>query len=240
MSVCLSYPSTLRLMDHLSKTHSVPLKMWIERDIVFKFWGDNVDKKKKVRDLRSDHQGNMVHMFSLLVGRSRTPAPELSHINPVNNLTRMTAKSFLPSSEDITRVKENLVVIVSRVLTQYFTKLASFAKVVPKHIHHIHSAEMSQKSEVYALDVLMKNEAKSTDMIDIMKIVQAYLGEQYKEERRVACGGDQLTCERQVGSQRHLMCGNTIQERLGLLEPVIEDWHCLVVFIKVSCKHDAL
>ena len=91
----------------------------------------------------------------------------------------------------------------------------------------------TKKSEVVVLDVLMKNEAKSSDMIDIMKKMQEYLGEGYPKDRRVASGGDQLTCERQAGAQRHMMCGNTPEERLELLEPQSEDWHCMVCVLTV-------
>ncbi len=63
-------------MDELSLSHTVPLKKWLEEGAVFKFWGDNVDKQ---RDLRADNKGEMVHMFSILVGCSRTPAPELPY-----------------------------------------------------------------------------------------------------------------------------------------------------------------
>ena len=43
-----------------------------------------------------------------------------------------------------------------------------------------------------------------------------------------------MTCERQVAAQIHMMDGNTEEERLEHLKPVIEDWHCLVAFIGVS------
>lgn len=108
------------------------------------------------------------------------------------------------------------------------------SKSVPQHIQHKYSMEMGNKSEVIVLDVLMKNEANRSDMIDIMKCMQNYLGKEYPSERRVPSGGDQLTCERQVGAQRHTMDGDTVQDRLGLLEPVTEDWHCLVCLLSVS------
>ena len=46
------------------------------------------------------------------------------------------------------------------------------------------------------LDILMKNEAKHKDMLDIMKTLQGYLGEDYADDQPVLSGGDQLTCER--------------------------------------------
>ena len=232
--MCISYNATLRLMEDVSKLHTVPIKQWIKDGVVFKFWGDNLDKQQRVRDLRSDHQGDMLHIFSILVGASRTPAPELPFTGQVSNLSHTPTQYFLPTSSDVLEVKNNLVVLVSQILTEYFTSLAPFSKVVPKHILHKYSSQMSKKSNVVVLDVLMKNETKHKDMLEIMTTLQEYLGESYPDDRPVLSGGDQLTCERQVGAQRHMMCGNTARERLELLKPVVEDWHCLVAFIGVS------
>lgn len=177
-------------MEDLSRTHAVPLEKWIQEGSVFKFWGDNVDKMMGVRDPRADHRGGMVHMFSMIVGLSRTPAPELSHQGRVSSLDQVPSEDFLPTLSDIK---------------------ACFSKVVPKHILHRYSQEMARKSEVFALDAL---------------------GEGYT--RRVVSGGDYLTCERQRGAQLSTVCGATVSERLALLEPVNEDWHCLLTFLTVS------
>ena len=74
----------------------------------------------------------------------------------------------------------------------------------------------------------MKNEAKHSDMINILKQMVGYLGDNYLHQKRVA-SGDQLMTERQVGAQHHVMCGNHPEDRLDVLEPQTEDWHCLVV-----------
>ena len=206
---------------------------WIADNVIFKFWGDNVDKKRGVRDVRSDHQKSLVHMYSILAGRSRTPASHLSHQGTVADLAGLSYTEFLPTQDDVECVTSNLVVIVSRILTEYISDLSPLSKAVIKHIPHKYSAQMSKKSEVVVLDVLMKNEAKHSDMIDILKHIVGYLGDNYPHEKRVASGGDQLTTERQVGAQRHVMCGNRAEDRLDVLEPQTEDWHCLVVLLMV-------
>ena len=71
--------------------------------------------------------------------------------------------------------------------------------------------KMSQKSETYFLDVLMKNEAKHSDMVDIMVTAHNYLGD-FSPDSKVLSGGDQLTCERQFCAQCHLMDGDTHRE----------------------------
>lgn len=222
-------------MEDVSQLHTIPIQKWIHEGEVIKFCGDNtLDRMRHVRDPRSDHKGDMLHCFSLLVGRSRTPALELPFTGQLSKLAETPNEFFLPKRADVLAVKENLVILVARILTEYFTALAPFSELVPKHILHRYSTEMSKKSEVVVLDVLMKNEAKNRDMLDIMGTLQGYLGEQYPEDRPVLCGGDQMTVERQIGAQRHMMCGNTKRERLELLEPVVEDWHCLQCLIGVS------
>ncbi len=198
INLCLSYPATLQLMDDVSKLHAIPIQQWIREGAVFKFWGDNVDKMMRVRDLRSNHQGDMLHMFSILAGRSRTPAPELPFTGQLSKLAETPPEFFLPTESDVAAVKKDLTVIVSRILTEYFPSLARFSKVVIKHIRHKYSMDMSMKSDVVVLDILMKNETKRKDMIDIMKTLQGYLGDEYPEDRPVLSGGDQLTVEREV------------------------------------------
>ena len=39
-------------------------------------------------------------------------------------------------------------------------------------------------------------------MIDIMRTLQGYLGKDYNADKRVPSGGNQLMCERQIGTQR--------------------------------------
>ena len=194
-----------------------------------------MDKQRKVRDPRSDNEGKMLHMFSILVGRSRTPAPELPHIGgTLSVLDGMPATDFLPTRSDVVSIKRNLADIISRILTKHISGLTPLSKAVPKHILHPYSHQMAQKSEVYALDVLMKNEAKHDQMIDIMRTLHQYLGEEYDASRVVVSGGDQLTCERQVGSQKLCRCADTPADRLQLVEPVSEDWHCLISLLRVS------
>lgn len=162
-------------MDQVSKLHTIPISKWIENGEVIKFWGDNVDRKQRVRDMRADNQGKMMHMFSMLVGRSHTPAPHLSHVGQVSEINPVKHEGFLPGVKDVRKVKGNLVIIVGRILTKYIIRLLPLAKAIPKHIQHEYSREISKKSDVVVLAALMKNEACHTDMIDIMKAYQEYL-----------------------------------------------------------------
>ena len=236
LNVCMSYSSTLRLIKTISESYDIPVKRWIAEGKVFKFVSDNLDKQRKVRDWRSDHQGNskMLHMYSIIAVATRVPQPDLPRAGLVNELTKLKPSQFLPTAEDVHKISSNLLVLVERVLTTYIPDLAFLSGIVPRHILHPYSAEMSKKSDVAVIDVLMKNEACHDDMLDIMRQMQGYLGHDFPDDLRVASGGDQLTVERQCACQRQHMDGDSLEERLQLLEPVAEDWHGLCSFLSVS------
>ena len=100
-------------------------------------------------------------------------------------------RSFYQHLKTINPSENNLVILISKILTKYIDSLSAFSRAIPPHILHEYSKEMGTKSEVIVLDVLMKNEAKHGDMIDIMKCMQGYLGENYPDEGKVLSEGDQ-------------------------------------------------
>jgi len=60
----------VKVIDIISQSHDTPIKEIItSSNANFKFVGDNVDKHKGVRDIRSDNRGSMLHMYSLLAVR---------------------------------------------------------------------------------------------------------------------------------------------------------------------------
>ena len=212
-------------MSEISKHHEEPLERWIESGDDFKFVGDNVAKTKGVRDIRSDHHSHLVQMYSVLAVKSRVSHPPSPAEFSPPNVTSLRVAQCLPTEDDITVLKANLAVLVSRTLCKYVKCLRKYKGSVTSHIPHVHSKEMAKKSEVIVLDVLHKNETKGADMIDIMREMHDYLGESSKVR---PSGGDYLTVERQRCSQQHLMDSDTQRGRLGLVEPCAEDWHCLM------------
>lgn len=188
LNICMSYSSTLRLVGTISDSYNVPVKRWMRESRVFKFVSDNLDKQTKVRDLRSNHQGKMVHMYSVIAIATRVPRPDLSQVGHVKDLINLETSCFLPNSDDIKGITSNLLVLVQRVLTKYIPDLAFLSDVVPRHILHQYSAEMSEKSDTAVIDVLMKNEACHDDMMDIMCQMQGYLGSDIPDNFRVASG----------------------------------------------------
>ena len=195
LGVTTSYKHTLNVVDKLSKHHDVPINKWLSEGSTFKFVGDNVDRKKVARDVRGDHHGQLMHMFSLIAVKDRVAPPSFSGSFLGNRLSTPPTLASLITIDEVTAMKQNLTVLVSRVLCQYIKCLSHCSSSVAWHIEHIYSKEMASKSDVAVLDVLHLNEAQNSDLYEIMKITE-YLGPEYSDI--VLCGGDQMTTERQA------------------------------------------
>ena len=114
-----------------------------------------MDVSFNVRDIWSDHQKYLVHMFSLLLVMKRRIPSNISTAS-----TRVIeVSSFFPKDSDISSLRHNLSIIVSRIICTYIKGLKQFACLVPPHIFHRHSKAMAEKSEVVVMDVLYQNEA---------------------------------------------------------------------------------
>ena len=83
---------------------------------MFKFVGDNLDRKMVVRDIRSDHHGELHHMYSILAVKGRIEPPSSSQDFNCSRLSTIPTSSILPTSSDVSAVQSNLVVLVSKVL----------------------------------------------------------------------------------------------------------------------------
>eukprot|EP00111_Clytia_hemisphaerica_P016220 TCONS_00047979-protein len=92
---------------------------------------------------------------------------------------------------------------------------------------------MSKKSEVESLGLLFKCETKTSEMIQILENLQEnYVPKSEKDEKGlcdtfvdIPFGGDQLTEERAVNSQKARLDGENDLEKLKGLSPKFEDWH---------------
>ena len=100
----------------------------------------------------------MVHMYSMLVVKSRVRATVL-----VSCQQRVNSK---PSEETWSFLY---------LLCKYMKGLKPLSPAVPNHIIHKYSKEMALKSDVHIVDVLMRNEASHSGMVEIMPHQQSFV-----------------------------------------------------------------
>ncbi len=114
--------------------------------------GDNIDITVKPRFMRTDkHKTTSLHYFHSYAVQNRIDFSDLSETVPMALVVdvHQLAASLLPTPDDDVALRNNIAVLVSRILVTNidFFKFA-FDGVVEWHIRHEFSKEMSAQSQV--------------------------------------------------------------------------------------------
>lgn len=114
----------------------------------FRLLGDNFDKRVKPRHQTMEQKNKEYHAFAYAGVKDRINLSAFldSHEPPV--LSKEHIMTAIPDSQDCQKVEENFCILVSRVLSKHMPEFEEFASLIPSHIPHKYSSEMSQKSEI--------------------------------------------------------------------------------------------
>ena len=108
LNITLSCKAVLQIVSEIGERHLIPLQRWLEAGEYVQFIADNVDKRKSVRDVRSDSQAKLHHMYSMIAVKARMPPPT-DRFTPID-LEKIPISTFLPSISDIQSLRRNLVI----------------------------------------------------------------------------------------------------------------------------------
>ena len=91
LNITLLYKDVLQTVSEIGERHLIPLQRWLEAGEYVQFIADNVDKRKSVRDVRSDSQAKLHHMYSMIAVKARKHA----YLHPqLIDLPSLTLKKF--------------------------------------------------------------------------------------------------------------------------------------------------
>ena len=148
MEDCLEAQASLEAQD-LLKQH----QMASHPGFVLAF--DNIDLELKVKNLTMSKQNRDIHwvnhkMFINHVMNS------LRCNGPCCDVLEVSNSNFLPYIKDQKRQRFNYIVLVSRILTQYFDAFGPLKDVCIQHIPHKYSKEMCEKSTKVTFRIIKK------------------------------------------------------------------------------------
>ncbi|KAL5471210.1 hypothetical protein EMCRGX_G029301 [Ephydatia muelleri] len=141
INVTISYDAILNRVNKISLHHTKVMDKWLREGAFVKLVGDNVDKQCNAR--------------------ISPPAP-LPQFSPPR-LVSLKVDCFSHPVITFMKVVQSDM-LVARILCDNIKDLRQLKKFVVTHIPHTYSNKIADKSEVIVLDVLHKNETKSSDM----------------------------------------------------------------------------
>ena len=198
----------------------------------FVFVIDNIDWMLKVHDMRSDKQNTSVHAVATSIVFDHVDSGELSDETPIVNLKNVQLKDSLKlNAEEMKSTRGRYKVFLEKILCHNFEYFRSLSAVVPDHTSCRYQDEMTSQSIVVPLPILMKDEKKYSDVVDVLDQLEGWVHDTYS---KVPCFSDQLTLVRLAGAKDLRSGSHTPCDRFEHIHPVrIVDWHTKKSFLKV-------
>ncbi len=143
----------------------------------FTFCWDNVGKKVKTRHPTADTKNRYINFALAYVAMNRIPSTHLKwRYDTTTPAVDIASEDFLPSTDDISEVKDRITIIVGRILTHHLPWFKHyFSDCATPHIIHFNSVQSSQKSVLVNLGVFKENPSTTDGAIAIYERLQKYV-----------------------------------------------------------------
>ena len=159
--------------------HAIKL---VQEEKTFVFVLDNIDWDVKVHDMRSDQQNRSVHAVATSMVFDRVTSYHLPDAGPKKNLAHCNLKDILSLTDEEKRcTRERYKVLIGRIIVESLPAFDFLKPVVPAHTPCQYQEEMSTKSVVVPLPVLLKDEKKYAELIDVLDQLEVWTREIYSK-----------------------------------------------------------
>ena len=134
----------------------------------FRLVGDNINWSVGDDDERADRIGHMEHAFGSLIIVQNTSFDHLPNITPVLQFTETDYNDYLPTIEDMSKIRKDYAILISRVAFEHIPYLKTFQDVVQKYISVPCSEDLKVQNLVLPLPVIFENKQKHSDVVNIL------------------------------------------------------------------------
>ena len=220
---------------------------------------DNFDFRILTNIIVKGYQNSDMHWITQYITFDRVSSSHLDDSKPIlQDIKDFDNTNYLMSKSELEDQRKDYIVLVTRVLVEYFTCLHSLKNVVPKHITHQYSEEMAKPSEIIGLPVVPFNQNKVGDvcqylsyltefLVKVFDVVQsdqlppnaseaqvAQHASQVLKNHHVPLIGDLLGRERVTGAKRTRAGCDYKADRFEHIIEVPAVWHAKQSFLCVS------
>lgn len=141
---------------------------------------DNFDFKILANVILKNHRNSDFHWITHYLTFDRISSAGLDDTKPlVNDISTFSNSNYLLCKDELQLFRKEFIVLVSRILVEFFPCLSSLESFIPKHIKHRFSAEMAKKSIIINLPIVPYNQSKHSDVVQYLEVLQELLTEVY-------------------------------------------------------------
>ena len=144
---------------------------------------DNFDFRMLANIILKNHRNSDFHWIVQYLTFDRVSSTGLDDEKPiVDNMDDFHNSNYLLDQGEVELMKQDFIVLVSRVLVEFFPFLEPLKSIIPQHIDHQHSNEMAQKSNIISLPIVPYNQSKHADVVQYLESLTNLLTEIYASD----------------------------------------------------------
>ncbi|XP_057296531.1 uncharacterized protein LOC130625446 isoform X2 [Hydractinia symbiolongicarpus] len=174
LGVTNSYQTALNKNKKLACNYDQDVKGWknmIESNdpesVGYQIIGDNLDYEVNVRHQGINNPNRSHHWFHYIAVKDRVhPSQDPKSFEDYRRA------SVLPDNHTLVMLADNFKHLVTRTIVSFIPAFESFKKHTQKHIAHPFVDEMSKKSEVVSLGLLLESENTASGITKILRHIQ--------------------------------------------------------------------
>jgi hypothetical protein len=141
---------------------------------------DNIDWEEKAHDMRQDVQNRSVHAVATSIVFNRLEDTDLPDSGPQKNLHNCNVDDLVTvSNEDVSEIRARYRAIIAKILFEHFPEFQMFAQHTPQVTECAYPKEMSTRSEVITMPVVMKDEKKYAECVDVLDQLETWTHDIY-------------------------------------------------------------
>ena len=141
---------------------------------------DNIDWVEKVHEQRTDKQNKSVHAVASSIVFCRVPSGDLPDDGPKGDLKKSDVRQVVKlSTEENALIRQRYRIMLGRILFKNLPELRIFQPFVPAETECSFSSKTALKSEIVTMPILMKDEKKYSDCVDVLDQLENWTEEIY-------------------------------------------------------------
>ena len=141
---------------------------------------DNIDWEEKAHDMRQEVQNRSVHAVATSIVLNRVSDKGLPDSGPQQDLKDCNVHQLVDINPlELDAIRDRYRILVARLLFEHFPCFAMFKPYVSESTDCSYAEEMAKKSEVITMPVVMKDEKKYAEVVDVLDQLEKWTLEIY-------------------------------------------------------------
>jgi hypothetical protein len=180
LGVCLEPTKKYPILDDIGKHFIDRAAELVKSGHKFVYVLDNIDWEEKAHDMRENIQNRSVHAVATSIVFNRVSEQGLPDSGPQQSLKDCNVHQLVDISPvELEAIRSRYKILVAKLLFEHFSAFEMFMPHVSTTTKSNNDKEMSTKSEVLTMPIMMKDEKKYADCVDVLDQLEAWTHEIY-------------------------------------------------------------